>query len=121
MIESRRRWLSTSAFALGALAAAHFISAQVAPRPLPSPNAPDQGFPPGLNGPRNNPEDGNRRADPQLEKEIRSDVEKLFDLALDLKQQVQKSDSTSTLSLNVVKTAQQIEKLAKQIKNLSRG
>jgi hypothetical protein len=38
-----------------------------------------------------------------------------------LKEQVDKSDATSTLSLPVVKKAQQIEKLANQIKDRAKG
>ena len=48
-------------------------------------------------------------------------MQKLFDLALDLRQQVEKTDASATLSLSIMKTAQQIEKLAKQIRNLSKG
>jgi hypothetical protein len=45
----------------------------------------------------------------------------LYDLVGELKEQVDKSDATSTLSLPVVKKAQQIEKLAKQIKDRAKG
>jgi len=39
----------------------------------------------------------------------------------ELREQVQKTDSSSVLSVSVVKKAQQIEKLAKQIKELAKG
>ncbi len=39
----------------------------------------------------------------------------------ELKDQIEKTDSSSTLSVSVVKKAQQIEKLAKQIKDLAKG
>jgi hypothetical protein len=42
-------------------------------------------------------------------------------MVTELKDQVDKTDATSTLSLSVVKKAQQIEKLAKQIKDLAKG
>ncbi len=123
MPESRRRCLANLAGALGFLAASPFLIAQMrpTPQPIPSPNAPNQNFPPGLNGPDNNPNTGNKSADPKIQKEIRTDVQKLFELASGLKEQVEKTDASATLSLSVLKTAQQIEKLAKQIKNLSRG
>lgn len=121
MPESRRRWLAMLAGVVGGLAAKPFLLGQRTPQPIPSPNAPNQNFPPGLNGPDNRPDTGNRSADPQIQREIRADVHKLFELAYDLKDQVDKTDSTATLSLSVVKTAQQIEKLAKQIKNLCKG
>ena len=54
-------------------------------------------------------------------KELRANVLKLYDMVLELKEQVEKTNANSALSLSVMKKAQQIEKLAKQIKNLTRG
>jgi|SRR5690349_19856210 len=53
--------------------------------------------------------------------EIRTDIAKLYEMASELKEQIDKTDASSTLSLTVVKKAQEIEKLAKQIKNLAKG
>jgi hypothetical protein len=53
--------------------------------------------------------------------ELKKDVAKLYQLASELKEQIEKTDASSVLSLSVVKEAQQIEKLAKQIKNLAKG
>jgi hypothetical protein len=55
------------------------------------------------------------------QEKIQDDVEKLYALAGQLKDQVTKTDSTSVLSLPLVQKAEEIEKLAKQIKNLARG
>jgi hypothetical protein len=55
------------------------------------------------------------------QQELRSDVSKLYEMVTDLKEQVEKTDANKTLSLTVVKKAQQIEKLAKQIKELAKG
>jgi len=55
------------------------------------------------------------------QKEIRTDVAKLYEMVSELKEQVEKTDATATLSISVVKKAQQIEKLAKQIKDLAKG
>jgi len=55
------------------------------------------------------------------QKDIKKNVEKLFDLASQLKQQVDKTDSTTTLSLALVKKAEEIEKLARQIKERAKG
>jgi hypothetical protein len=52
---------------------------------------------------------------------IKDDVEKLYDLASDLKKEVEKTDSVNVLSLPMIQKAEQIEKLAKQVKNLARG
>ncbi len=123
MPESRRRWLTLLAGAAGVFAASPVLlfGQRPTPQPLPSPHAPNPNFPPGLDGPDIKPGSGNKSADPQIQREIRIDVQKLYELASELKEQVEKTDASSTLSLPVVKTAQQIEKLAKQIKNLSKG
>lgn len=55
------------------------------------------------------------------EKDIKKNVEKLFDLASQLKDQVEKTDSTSVLSLAMVKKAEEIERLARQIKERAKG
>jgi hypothetical protein len=65
------------------------------------------------------PSQVNRGAIEMDQKEIRANVAKLYDMVVELKEQVQKTDTHSTLSIPVMKKAQQIEKLAKQIKNLA--
>jgi hypothetical protein len=57
----------------------------------------------------------------QRQKDIKKDVEKLFDLATQLKTEVEKTDATAVLSMAMVKKAEEIEKLAKQISNHARG
>jgi hypothetical protein len=54
------------------------------------------------------------------QKQIHEDVERLYTLASELKEEVAKTDSTAVLSLALVRKAEEIEKLAKQIKNLAR-
>jgi hypothetical protein len=53
--------------------------------------------------------------------EIKADVEKLYELIGELREQIRRSDTNSTLSLSVVKKGQQIEKLAKQVKDRAKG
>jgi len=55
------------------------------------------------------------------DKDIKKKVEKLFQLATELKDQVEKTDSSKVLSLALLKKAEEIEKLAKEIKNRSAG
>ena len=57
----------------------------------------------------------------QNQKDIKKDVEKLYELASDLKTEVDKTDATVILSLAMVKKAEEIEKLAKQIKDRAKG
>ncbi len=57
----------------------------------------------------------------QNQKQIQEDARRLFKLAEELKDQVGETDSAAVLSLPIVHKAEEIEKLAKQIKNLARG
>ena len=125
MPQSRRRWLTTFLGAAGILAAKPLLLSalpmQVHPQPIPSPNAPNPNFPPGLNGPDNTPAPDHKDVDPKKQQEIKTDVQKLFELASELKNETEKADLNSMLPVTMVKKAQQIEKLAKQIKDLSKG
>ncbi|HEY0703422.1 MAG TPA: hypothetical protein VGD60_11695 [Candidatus Acidoferrales bacterium] len=53
--------------------------------------------------------------------QIHDNVEKLYFLASQLKAEVEKTDSQNVLSLGMVQKCEQIEKYAKQIKNLAKG
>ncbi len=55
------------------------------------------------------------------EKDIKKKVEKLYELATELKAEVEKTDSSKVLSLSLVRKAEEIEKLAREIKNRSKG
>ena len=63
----------------------------------------------------------NKRILEENQKDIKKKVEKLFELASQLKEEVDKTDSSKVLSLNLVRKAEEIEKLARDIKNLSKG
>lgn len=56
----------------------------------------------------------------QHQLQIRSDIEKLYDLAGELKAEAEKTQTEHVLSLAMVQKSEQIEKLAKQIKSLAR-
>jgi hypothetical protein len=62
-----------------------------------------------------------RRMLEENEKDIKKKVEKLYDLATELKAEVDKTDSSKVLSLNLIRKAEEIEKLARDIKNRSKG
>jgi hypothetical protein len=120
MSESRRHLLIHLASATGVLAAAPFLLVGQGPALRPSPNAPDPHFPHRVGDP--DPVGPDQKAvDKQTQAEIKLEVQKLSELVGELKEQVDKSDATSTLSLSVVKKAQQIEKLAKQIKDKAKN
>jgi hypothetical protein len=86
----------------------------------PSPNAPNPNVPAGLDGPQATPPDA-RAIDKARQQELKMQVSKLMDMVTELKHQVEYSDATTTLSIATVKKAHQIEKLAKQIKDLARN
>ena len=55
------------------------------------------------------------------QKTIVQDIQKLYKLAGELKDEVEKTDSTTTLSLPMIQKAKEVEKLAKQIASLAVG
>ncbi|HYL63628.1 MAG TPA: hypothetical protein VE077_13505 [Candidatus Methylomirabilis sp.] len=55
------------------------------------------------------------------EKDIKKNVDKLYQLATDLKAEVEKTDSSQVLSLTLVKKADEIERLARDIKARAKG
>jgi DNA-binding MltR family transcriptional regulator len=52
---------------------------------------------------------------------LRSDVERLVKLAEELKKEADETDQTDVLSLTLIRKAEEIEKLAKQIRSLARS
>ena len=55
------------------------------------------------------------------EKDIKKNVEKLFQLASELKAEVDKTDSVQVLSLAMLRKTEEIEKLAKDIRSRAKG
>jgi hypothetical protein len=55
------------------------------------------------------------------QEQIQQDIERLYGLAQQLKEQVEKTDSAEILSLTLVQKADEIEKLAHQIRSLAKG
>ena len=83
---------------------------------------------PNGNDPGSKEEDGPRPALPTTkvileanDKDIKKSVEKLFQLATELKNEVEKTDSVTILSLAMVRKAEEIERLAKEIKSRAKG
>ena len=77
--------------------------------------------------PRQRDDDASAAAPPakamlkENEKDIKKDIEKLYQLASELKAEVEKTDSSQVLSLALLRKAEEIEKLAKEIKNRAKG
>jgi hypothetical protein len=62
-----------------------------------------------------------KRALEENDKAIKTEVGRLYELATDLKRAVDTTDATKVLSTSLTKKAQEIEKLAKDIKSRSKG
>jgi hypothetical protein len=57
----------------------------------------------------------------QNQKDIKKNIEKLFQLVSELKEEVSKTDAMTTLSLAMVRKTEEIEKLARQIRDKAKG
>jgi hypothetical protein len=88
------------------------------PQPIPSPNAPkNQDAPAGLdNAGVAQGDDKAKTIARENQKIVKADVDKLFEMATELKQQFEATNLNSTLPLSIVKQAKQIEKIAKEIR-----
>ena len=93
------------------------------PPPPPGPAGnPRTNFPPFPETPRPpEPKLDPRAALKKNQETIKRDVKRLAELARQLESEMEKTDAAEVLSLQVVRTAEEIEKLAKNIKNLARG
>ena len=125
MPESRRRLLTALFGTAGVFAVEPLLAGLQAPPPG-SGGSPKAKVYPNGRDPNQNTMDDPSRPDPKAiaranQIMIRADVTKLYEIASELKEQIDKTDAASTLSVSVVKKAQQIEKLAKQIKDLAKG
>ena len=114
-MESRRKFLGT-AFALGVPAG--FLALLPSAQESTSRQQPPR--------PQKDDDSNTAKIDPKLileanQKEIKKNVEKLFDLASELKAEVEKTDSVQVLSLAMLRKTEEIEKLAKDIRNRAKG
>lgn len=88
------------------------------PQPRQSPNAPEnQNAPQGLEGGPTSIETSRVSVDLQNEKELRASVDRLYVMVSNLKNEVDKTNANMVLDVSLVKRAQEIEKLAKQIRD----
>jgi hypothetical protein len=115
-------WATAFAFAVTVLLVQPMLSSalQSVVQPRPSPNAPDQSYPQGMNGPGPKDLDA-KQLDRQNQVEVKAEVEKLYALVFELREEMKQSDRNNTMSVTVVKKAQQIEKLAKEIKERAKN
>jgi hypothetical protein len=122
MRASRRRLLLTFSVGLGGV----FLRLQGAGAQAPTPTPRSRPVLPGTASDDDTPTNPNlpnpnKTLLEERQKNIKKEVERLYQLASELKTQVEKTDATTTLSLIMLKKAEEIEKLAKQIKDNAKG
>jgi hypothetical protein len=122
MLDTRRQLFRSAASVamIMSLPARFFAAQHPSPQPLPSPNAPNPSYPQGMNGP--GPSSPDQKAiDKQNQEQIRADIDKMFAIVSEMKQELGVTNTAAVLSVNFVKKAHEIEKLAKHVKELSKG
>jgi hypothetical protein len=87
-----------------------------APPPAADPDAQDQNAPKGID-----PQTAKRVMAAKNEKEFREGVEKLFQLATELHDELAQAPKMNVLSVRMYKKTEEIEKLAKQLKSKAKG
>jgi hypothetical protein len=122
MFKSRRSLLKSVVGTAGTLATAPWMyGAFQHPQPMPSPNAPsNQNVPGGMNGPQVSNSDKSV-PNPLNREQIAAMVQQLYKLASELKNEVETTNLAAVFPVTFVKKAQEIEKLAKQIKDKTKG
>jgi hypothetical protein len=123
MLDTRRQLLrSAVSFAAVASFASGLLGQRpgMQPQPVPSPNAPNPNFPQGMNGPGPSQPD-QKTIDKQNQEQLRADIDKMFSMVSELKEQLGLTNTTAVLSVDFVKKAHEIEKLAKQVRELAKG
>jgi hypothetical protein len=88
--------------------------------PAPNPNFPTQSSSPEQDTQDRLRRDMAKKANEERQARLKRDTEHLFKLATELKESVDKSDE-NTLSVEVVRKAEEIEKLAHSVKEKMKG
>lgn len=119
-IRSRRSMLMAGI--AGSIAYALSARAQYTPQYRPSPNAPaNENAPAGLDSSEIIHPEAGQPPNTVNQAQIVTLVHRLYKLSGELQDEVDHTDIKATFPLTVVKKAQQIEKLAKQIKERAKG
>lgn len=122
MRETRREFVLAMAVATGVMSAKEgWLFAQYPPTLPPPPRPAETPNPAEIHS---NPQAiaaAKRAMLQQNEKEFREGVERLYQLTSELHEEVQKTPTTEVLSVRMVKKTEQIEKLAKMLKNRAKG
>ena len=122
MVETRRVFVLAMAGVAGFLAAKEgCLFAQYPPTPPPPPQPAETPNPAEMHSNPQAMAAAKRARMQQDEKEFREGVERLYQLSGELREEVQKTATTEVLSVRMVKKTEEIEKLAKLLKNKAKG
>jgi nucleotide-binding universal stress UspA family protein len=113
MSETRRRFVLSVASAVAASFGGVVVAQDQNPRPFPAD--------PSKRDDDSVPLPGTKAILEENQKDIKKSVEKLFQLASDLRAEVEKTNSVQVLSLSMLRKAEEIEKLAHDIKVRAKG
>ena len=122
MRESRREFFANAALLSACLALSREIAAAQNP-PTPPPK-PEPGYTPNPAEIHSNSAGAAAAARARLlenEKEFRDGVERLYQLASGLRDELQKTPTTEVFSIRIVKKTEEIEKLAKRLKSRAKS
>jgi hypothetical protein len=123
MRETRRWFLMTLAAVASCSASpsgSAFAQTKRTPYPLPPPSA-EQENPAEQQAQKTDTAKAKRTALQQNEKEFRAGVDRLYQLASELKQQVDKTVTTQVFSVQMYKKTEEIEKVAKLLRGKAKG
>ena len=120
-MENGRRWFLSSIVAALAGAESLFAGLQRRSRVPPFPQIPDASQPYGSRRVEPMPKPDPKALLKENQKKLRLDVDRLVELAAELKKEADETDQTDVLSLSLIRKAEEIEKLARQIKSLARS
>jgi hypothetical protein len=122
MLETRRVFVLAMAGAAGFLATEEgWLYAQYPPTPPPPPQPAETPNPAEMHSNSRATAAAKRARMQQNEKEFREGVERLYQLSGELREEVQNTTTTEVLSVHMVKKTEEIEKLAKMLKNKVKG
>jgi hypothetical protein len=124
MGETRRRFLMALAAAVSCSVAAEspVFAQQRKDNPFPTPPASAETQNPAQAEAANaDPQSARRAALKQNEKEFRAGVNRLYQLAGELKEEVDKTLTTDVFSVRMYKKTEEIEKVAKMLKGKAKG
>jgi flagellar motility protein MotE (MotC chaperone) len=124
MKEKRRKFLmALAAVASCCTAMDGFVFSQTRKHsPFPDPPQPAETQNPAeMNASKQDSQSAKRAQLEQNEKEFRAEVERLYQLTSELKQEVDSTATTQVFSVQMYKRAEKIEKLAKQLKSKAKG